>query len=155
MPLREPDVLGADASLFQSVVKGACDVIPCDDLKRDEEVPRFGGDLCIVRDHLDAADAHPIAALDAKEVRLQPHSLEHAEPVRARPAQRLALVGHQARDHLVEHADLVREPELKLGRRDLVDFLDLAFPEELHGRENVGALLGLAPRPLYFPSGSG
>jgi hypothetical protein len=47
-----------------------------------------------------------------------------------RAAEGLALVGHQGGDDLVEDADLVREDELKLVRRGLVDLLDLSFPEE-------------------------
>jgi hypothetical protein len=46
------------------------------------------------------------------------------------PAESLPLVRDLRRDDLVENADLIREEELEFPRRDLEDFLDLAFPEE-------------------------
>src|SRR5467141_4619279 len=143
MALREPEIFGADLPFFDTIVQRSCDVVPCDHLEGDEEIPRGWRDLVVVGDDLNAPDPHPIPVDDAQEVRADAEVAHRAEPVGRRATQSLPLLRHEGGDHLVEHADLIREEELKLLVTDLVDLFYFAFPKESHSAPDVGEERGL------------
>ena len=147
MACGEPRVRRSNLARLDSVMKRSGDVIARDDLERDQEVLRLRGDRVVVRNDLDPSHPHAVPVEDAQEVGADSEAFNELEPVRRGPAEGFPFVRDEGGDHLVEHADLVREDELEFGLGDLVNLFDLASPEESHeptvARRRAGPLRDL------------
>ncbi len=122
----EAERLGPDGTGLDAVPHRAGEVVAHDHLERDEVVLRVRPEGPRLRHDADALHAHGRGAALLEEVVGDAEPGADRKPVRRRPVERLALVRDLARYVLVEDRDVVRESELELGRRDLVDLLDLA-----------------------------
>src|SRR5581483_7701574 len=156
VPLGEAKLLGGGLAGLHAGVHGAREVVPADDLQRDEERDGLGRDLRRIMDDAQALDQHLVVVLEPEEVRVEAERLRLLEPVGRGAAEGLALLGDQRRDDLVEDRDLVGEVEEQLVLAEGVDLLHLALVQELHravplGRAAGGRSLGFWPAPLIRP----
>ena len=143
LPGGEPELGGPDRARLHPVPERPGDVVPDDELERNEVVLRVGAEGLRLRYDLHPLDPHRRRAGEREEVVGDAEAAAQPEPVGGGPVERLALVGDLRRDVLVEHRDVVGEPELELLRGDLEHLLDLPAAEELRrGRRGVGGLGG-------------
>jgi len=129
----ESQGLGVDRPVLQAVEERAGNVMPGNELQRDQVIRFRAVELAVVRDDVHLLDPHAVGRHQLLEVRAYAILPEQLEPEGRAPAERLPLVRDIGRNDLVEDGDVVREEELQVLLIDLIDLLDFARTDQFHG----------------------